>query len=369
MKMLNRYITLEFVKPFLYTSLVFSFIIQIGHLFDRLEVFVKNKVAIHVIIFYLLGMLPLWLVQSLPICTLIASVVVIGNMSISGEIFCLRSSGISNARILRPLFMIGLVLTVFTFIVGDTLMPRATFYARSLYRTNVDKVGLFKPEWNDIIVQAQNRKRITAKRLDLARNQMQSVTVEEYGEHLNLRQALTAKSAEWDEQKGWVFYDGIVRLFSSNGNEIVEEEPFASAQIILPEKPTDLVPQQTSPEELSSVELKQYIRKINDLGLPALRELVQFHLKFAFPFTHLLVLAIGAPIAMKTTQTGGGRGQKGFGRMKSLSVALIVGFCYLMLITLGQALGESRKLPPWMAVWMANFLFCIVGIYLLRKID
>ena len=109
--------------------------------------------------------------------------------------------------------------------------------------------------------------------------------------------------------------------------------------------------------------------KIKDLGIPALTERVQYHLKFAFPFTHLLVLAIGVPIAFKTTPSGGGRGQKGFSRMKSLAVALVVGFCYLMLITVGQALGESRKLEPWVGVWIANFIFLAAGIYLIRKID
>lgn len=366
---LNRYVYAEFLKPFIYTLVIFSVMFQIGHLFDRLPVFLKNGVEIHIILLYLFGMLPLWAVQALPVCTLIAGVLVLGNMSSSGEIFCLRSSGVSNKQILKPLFILGLVLTVLTFILGDTLMPSATFYARSLYRTYVDKVGLFKPVWDDIIVLAQNKKRITAKRLDLTKNEMESVTVEEYGDHFNLRQALIAKKAEWNEQKGWTFYDGVIRLFSQEGDEIVEEESFASAELVLPEKPTDFIPEHVAPEELSVRQLQHYIRKINLLGLPALKETVQFHLKFAFPFTHILVLTIGIPIAFKTTPAGGGRGQKGFGRMRSLAVALVIGFCYLMLITLGQALGETRKLPPWLAVWSANFIFAMVGIYLMKKVE
>lgn len=366
---LDRYIGKEFLKAFAFTCAIFGMVIQIGHLFDRLQVFIRNEVPVGVVVPYLFAMLPFWLVQALPVCTLIAGVFTIGNMARTGELFCLNSSGVSSRRILVPLFAIGAMLTVGTFIIGDTLMPRSTFYARSLYRKYVDKVGVQKAQWWDIIVLAQNRKRITAKRLDIEKNDMETVTVEEYGDRLNLRQALTARRAEWTPEKGWVFYDGVIRMFSQEGNEIVEEESFIAAQINLPEKPEDLVPLQLQSEELSTRELKEYIAKIQNLGIPSLRERVQYHFKFAFPFTHVLVLAIGLPVAFKTTAAGGGRGKKSFGRMKSLAVALLVVFAYYALVTVGQAMGESRKVAPWMSVWLANAVFLALGVYLIRKVE
>ena len=160
-----------------------------------------------------------------------------------------------------------------------------------------------------------------------------------------------------------------MRLFSREGDEIIEEESFAMAKIAMPESPNDLVPLQILPEELSASQLKAYIHKINELGMPALTERVQYHLKFSFPFTHLLVLGIGIPIAFKTTPTGGGMGKKGFSRMKSLTMAMGVTLAYFLLIAFGQALGESRKLEPWAGVWLANGVFLIVGVLLLRNTD
>jgi len=366
---LTRYLFKEFIQPFFFSTFIFALIIQAGHLFDRLEVFMRNKVTIPVIVLYLLSMLPLWIIQALPICTLIAGVITVGNLSRSGELFCLRASGVSARVVMRPLFGAALFLTCLTFVLGDSLMPRATAYGRTLYRTYVDKIGNQKPVWDDIIVLAKNRRRISAKRLDVEKGEMTVVTVEEYGDHLNLRQALTAQKAEWHKDHGWTFYDGVVRLFSKEGDEIVEEESFVSAQITMEERPEDLVPTLIQPEELSAQDLKRYIEKIKGLGLPALKERVQYHLKFAFPFTHLLVLAIGLPIAFKTTPSGGGHGQKSFGRMRSLAFSLLIGFFYLMLVTAGQALGESRKVEPWVGVWMANILFLVVGLFLLRRVE
>ncbi len=366
---LHRYLSKEFFKAFIFTVLIFALIIQIGHLFDRLEVFVRNGVSWLVIVPYLFAMAPFWLIQALPLCTLIAGVFTIGSMAQSGELFCLNSSGVSSRGILKPLFVIGIFLTVATFFLGDTLMPRSTHYARSLYRTYVDKVGEQKKDWYDVIVLAKNHKRISAKHLDLENNRLHIVTVEEYGDHMNLRQALTAQTAEWSPEKGWVFYEGVIRLFSKEGNEIIEEESFVTAQIDLPERPRDLVPLQVMPEELSLGELRDYIARIQSLGIPTLKERVQYHLKIAFPFTHILVLGIGLPIAFKTTAAGGGRGRKAFGRMKSLAIALLIAFAYYAFVTLGQALGESRKMPAWAGIWFANAAFLAAGVYLSRKVD
>src|SRR3989344_4655683 len=137
---LNRYLLFEFVKPFSFSAFIFALVITLGHLFDRLEVFIKNGVGAPTVALYLLAMLPLWLIQALPLCTLIASVLVIGNLCQSGEMACLRSSGISTGRILAPLFAAGFALTLFTFVLGDTLMPRATSFARTIYRKEVDKM-------------------------------------------------------------------------------------------------------------------------------------------------------------------------------------------------------------------------------------
>ena len=366
---LNRYLLFEFAKPFSFSALIFAMVITLGHLFDRLEVFIKNGVGAGTVAPYLLSMLPLWLIQALPLCTLIASVMVIGNLCQSGEISCLRSSGISSRRVLLPLFAVGALLTVFTYVAGDSIMPRATHFARTLYRREVDKMGAQKPVWGNIIAIAGDRRRVSAKRLDLEKSEMEKVSVESYGDRFNLRQELTAQRADWAPKSGWTFFDGVVRLFSKEGDEIIEEESFAMAHIELPESPADLVPLQILPEELSVNDLKVYIRKINELGIPALTERVQYHLKFAFPFTHLLVLCIGIPIAFGTTAAGGGRGKKSFSRMRSLAVALAVALTYFGLIAFGQALGESRKLEPWMGVWLANAVFLVVGVLLLRTVD
>ena len=366
---LKRYVAREFVKPFLFSMLAFALVIQTGHLFDRLQVFMRNEVPFRVIAVYLIAMLPLWLIQALPVCTLIAGVISVGNMSRFGEILCLKSSGVSPWKVLVPFFWIAAGLTVLTFILGDTLMPRATFYGRSLYRRTVDKAGLQKPVWTDIIVLARDRRRISAKKLDLARGEMETVSVEEFGDRFNLRQALNAQRAEWKEGSGWVFYDGVVRLFSRQGDEIIEEESFAAARLPITEAPGDLVPLQVKPEELSLAELKNYIARINGLGIPALREQVHYYLKFAFPFTHILVLAIGIPIAFRTTPSGGGHGRAGFGRMRSLALALAVGLAYFLLIAFGEALGESRKVAPWAAVWIANAVFAVAGLFLLKRIN
>ena len=100
-RILQKYIAKEFAKPFIFTAILFAVVIQIGHLFDRLQVFIKEDVPIKIIVPYLFAMVPLWLVQALPMCTLIASVLTLGNMASSGELFCLRATSVQNRERFR----------------------------------------------------------------------------------------------------------------------------------------------------------------------------------------------------------------------------------------------------------------------------
>ena len=55
--------------------------------------------------------------------------------------------------------------------------------------------------------------------------------------------------------------------------------------------------------------------------------------------------------------------------MRSLALALVVGLAYFLLIAFGEALGESRKVAPWAAVWIANAVFAVAGLFLLKRIN
>ena len=82
---------------------------------------------------------------------------------------------------------------------------------------------------------------------------------------------------------------------------------------------------------------------------------MQYYQKISLPVTCLVFGAFAIPLSLRPQRTST---SIGFG----LSLLLIL--LYYILMTVGQTLGESGKLAPWLAAWLPNIVFAVVGAYL-----
>lgn len=87
---------------------------------------------------------------------------------------------------------------------------------------------------------------------------------------------------------------------------------------------------------------------------------VEFHRRLALPTSCLVLMLVGVPLGLSSK-----RGGKSMGFV--LTIALV--FLYYFVSLSGISLGRSGKLPAGAAVWMANVVFVIAGVFLLRLVD
>ncbi|MFH1571814.1 MAG: LptF/LptG family permease, partial [Gemmatimonadota bacterium] len=88
------------------------------------------------------------------------------------------------------------------------------------------------------------------------------------------------------------------------------------------------------------------------------RDLVDLHLKVAFPLTCFVILLLGAPVAAGTRRSG---------RANTFGVGVLVCFVFYSCVKAGQALGWNGLLEPWLGAWAANLLFGALGLVLLWR--
>ena len=125
MKKLDRFILKAFIGPFVAILVIVIFILMMQFLWVYIDELVGKGLGLGVVLeFMLLGgctILPL----ALPLATLLSSMMVLGQMGDHNELMAIKSSGVSLARVMLPLMIASLVISIGAFYVGNNLVPIA----------------------------------------------------------------------------------------------------------------------------------------------------------------------------------------------------------------------------------------------------
>ena len=125
MKKLDQFIIKSFVGPFIAILLVVVFILMMQFLWLYIDELVGKGLSLKVI-FEFLGwgsatLLPL----SLPLATLLSSMMTLGTLGENNELLAIKAAGISLQRVLVPLAAICAVISVGAFFISNNLIPVA----------------------------------------------------------------------------------------------------------------------------------------------------------------------------------------------------------------------------------------------------
>ena len=142
MKRLDRFILKSFVGPFFAILLVVVFILMMQFLWLYIDELVGKGLSFKVILEFLgwggATLLPL----SLPLATLLASMMTLGTLGENNELLAIKAAGISLQRVMVPLAIACGVISVGAFFVSNDLLPVAY---NNIYQLRED-IGRTKEE-------------------------------------------------------------------------------------------------------------------------------------------------------------------------------------------------------------------------------
>ena len=125
MKKLDQFIIKSFVGPFIAILLVVVFILMMQFLWLYIDELVGKGLSFKVILEFLgwgsATLLPL----SLPLATLLSSMMTLGTLGENNELLAIKAAGISLQRVLVPLAIICGVISVGAFFISNDLIPVA----------------------------------------------------------------------------------------------------------------------------------------------------------------------------------------------------------------------------------------------------
>ena len=103
-----------------------------------------------------------------------------------------------------------------------------------------------------------------------------------------------------------------------------------------------------SPEEMSYVQLREYIDRLVKSGVSATRYMVDLHAKVSTTLVSLIMAVLGASFGLRTGRAG---------VMIWVAACIPMGFVYYVVLVLGISLGRGGALPPLVAAWLPNAVF------------
>jgi len=364
MRILDKYIAKYFILPFLYCLLVFILLYIIIDLFGNLDEILKHSIRLGILWEYYLSMIPLIIIQTAPVSSLISTIYVLGAMNKYGEITAMRAAGISIRRILVPFIYIGFAITILVFGISEKILPQSMRKAGSLKENSIDNAGknkLFnKKIITNIALYGKNNRLIFIDNFDPASNIATGVTILEQDKKDNVALKINAHEAKWLGGK-WLFSNILMYKLDDKGGVIDSPEFFQEKTMAL-EKPKDLISKGTNYEYMSFRDLSNYIKNFSETSPKLITRLsVDLHQKISIPFASLIVILIGAGFALRVKQRGRTTALLGIG------MSIVIGFIYYAFMASCIALGKGGVLPPFLSAHLANIIFGLIGIILIRN--
>ena len=112
---LDRYLIKELIGPFLFGIAAFTFILSGSTvLFALIGEAIRNNIPMGIILQLFLYKLPYMIVLSFPMSTLLATIIAFGRLSADSEILAFRAGGIAFSRLVTPIFLTGLFVSLLT---------------------------------------------------------------------------------------------------------------------------------------------------------------------------------------------------------------------------------------------------------------
>ncbi|MFW5775660.1 MAG: LptF/LptG family permease [Spirochaetota bacterium] len=412
---ITTYVAREFLFSFFVAFLFFFFIFFINQILLLAEQILTRRVPpldVARLIFY---SLPSIVALSFPFGALVGALMTIGRFSSDNEIIAFQASGVPYRRLFGPLLILGVVLSLGSFVMNDYFLPLGTINFGRLYREllfsnpelELESFTVKNYEQSTIITGEVEGRRI---------NDLVILDTTEEGE----QRVIAASEAQLTEPGGQA---GIVSLMLSDvfthstvpdrrGDFSYSEADTMEYNILLEEITFSL--RNPGPRETASYDVWQVIqerrssledriaeqeRLVDSLvqtvateyyeGITAVRDgettlqrltsdlngtlrrandearriisdrtlsnyELEFHKKFSIPFACLTFILFAFPVGLLTRRAG---------RAVGFGIGLLVSTLYWSMLIAGQTVGVNNPaISPATAMWFPNAIILALGV-------
>jgi lipopolysaccharide export system permease protein len=340
-KILDVYLASRFIKMILVAVLSFVIIFVSVDAFDHFTRWVDKDVSIGAFLTYYFYGLPYIIVLVLPVAVLLSSLFLISSLSRKNELVAMRGAGISVPRILLPLLIVGGLTSIFELGVGDFIVSNATYQQTQIKRVEIDgREPINYSRRSNFAHRSPDGSILDIGFFNGQTETMDNITIEWFDDSSKVTRRLDMDRMVWFDSC-WAGINTTDRIFGPSG-----ALAFSTADTLpireISETPIDFGSRQKAPGEMNFIELGNYIESVEKAGGDTRGDLVEFYLKFFFPLSNLIMVFVGAPLALRNPRSG---------KASSIGLAVLLAFLFFSLLRFGQA----------------DIVFIALGLFLLSR--
>ena len=357
---INRYIFIEFIFPFVLNLVFFTFIFLMTKILDITQMIINYNVGVGTVLRMIVYFVPNFLVYVIPIAVMASVLLAFLRMSGDNEIIALRAGGVGIFGLLPPVVLFSLIGVVLTFWVSAYGMPWGRMALEKLtYQVAVSnlELGLKERTFTDSF----NGVTIYVNEIDPSTKELRDVFIEDRRIKHIVSTIVAPRAILQSEPNRLVVR---ARLFDGTWNQAdlkdrtVNSIKFGTYELQMDLKlaatPTAPGKKRKHRKEMSLTELRNYIRNAKQKDSSYYSRLITYHNKFAIPLSCLFLGLLAVPLGILSSGL-----KKSFG----LGLGMLFLFVYYIVMSAGKVFGETGLYPPVIGMWAPNLVILIITAY------
>lgn len=357
LKIIDKYILKRYLATFTVMILLF---IPIGIIIDvseKVNKMLENKVPFIEIANYYFYFTIHFANFLFPIFLFLSIIWFTSKLANNTEIIAILSSGISFSRFLRP-YLVGAAIVSFgALMMGFFLAPKASDVYNNFRYTYLIGGGQEEMRQNsNVFRQISDNEFIYVSNFNTISKTAFNFSLEKFKDN-QLEYKITANRIKWNPKDSTYTMFGYVKRTVGDLGDLIEREE--QKQALFSFDLDDLTPTVYVAETLSYFDLVHFIEREKKRGNANINVyLTVLYKKYSVPVSAFILTIIA--VAVSSMKRRGGMGM-------NLAIGILLAFAFVFFDKIFGVMAEKSTIPPIIAVWIPNFAFGVLAIYLLRN--
>lgn len=355
MKILDWYILKRYLISFAIMLIMFVPIGIIVNLSEKIDDLTENKVPLDEILYFYVNFVIHFANLLFPILLFLSVIWFTSKLANNSEIIAFLSSGVSFTRFLRPYLAGATVVFLVALSFSMYIYPNSSEDYNSFYYKYL-KNNKSVRDTKNIYRQINDNEYIYASSYSPKNQTAYNFSLEHFeGERMMFK--INANQIKFNEDSlDYTLKSYNKRIITETDDILIKHGKFDT---ILPFELEELTPTIYAAESKNYFELLEFIEDEKRRGSPYINlYMIDLYKRWSVPVSTFILTIIA--VAVSSFKKRGGMGI-------NLAIGIVIAFTYVFLDKVFGTVAEKSDFSPFIAVWLSNFIFGALAIFLLQK--